>query len=423
MNWLHLSLLSATVFSSLFVAAQKTDGQKLPFESKNLDVSNKYAVLPYNRLVKSAGSVVTFGDPQLENHALDLCLLPGSGAIAVEHRTGMVIMKEGSGAIIGGLSYDTIAQYSGLNSTYSGITSFSSSGKTYICWSAAAGEQISSALMIAEWNGTQVTNVAHVSFNKVPPAELALPNQVIANVEGGEVYLYVTLNGNNQLVKLRFSDSKIVWTAATGVAPFGVCITGETAWVTNWAGPLVTDTTLETAGTPWGSSYTDPRTGSTKHGTVSAININTGQLQQELHVGLHPNAIIASPDKKYLYVANGNSDNISVIDVVASKVVDSINTGLFSKAYAYFGSSPNGLYIDPSTNRLYVANGMDNAIAVVQPGKYNGGQLVDSAVVKGFIPTEAYPSGIVISGGKLYVTNLEAKGARVISEATDLKTP
>ena len=219
MNVLHIFQLSLLTLLSIGVSAQHKDEQKLPFETKNLDVTKKYAVMPYNRLVKSAGAVVTFGDPELENHALDICLLPGEGKVVVEHRTGIVVMKEGSGEIIASWTYDSIPQYSGLSSTYSGITSFKSGGRTFICWSAAAGEQVNSALMIAEWKGKQITNLAHISFMKIPPAQLALPNQVVANLEDGELYLYVTLNGNNQLAKLRFKDSKIMWTAATGVAP------------------------------------------------------------------------------------------------------------------------------------------------------------------------------------------------------------
>ena len=423
MNLLQSLILGTLLLPVQETFAQRKDSQKLPFENKNLDPTNKYAVLPYNRLVKSAGEVISFGDPDLENHAMDLALIPGEGNVVVEHRTGIVVLKEGSGAILSSWEYDSIPQYAGLSSTYSGITSFKTGNKTMFCWSAAAGDQVSSALMIAEWTGKQIVNVAHISFNKVPPAHLALPNQVIANTEGGELFLYVVLNGNNQLVKLRFADSKTVWTAPTGVAPYGICITGNTAWVTNWAGPLVTDTTKETAGTPWGSSYTDPRTGATRHGTVSLIDITNGQTQDEIHVGLHPNAIIATPDNRYIYVANGNSDNISVIDVASRKLIDSLNTGLFSKAYQYFGSSPNGLFFDSTSGILYVANGMDNAVAVVKPATYNGDKIADSAVVKGFIPTEAYPSGIVIHRKRLYVTNLEAKGARVLAYAVELKTP
>jgi YVTN family beta-propeller protein len=235
-------------------------------------------------------------------------------------------------------------------------------------------------------------------------------------------YLYVVLNGNNQCIKIRFPDKKIIWQSNTGVAPFGICIVRNKAYITNWGGPLVTDTTKEFAGTPWGSAYTNPVTGGTAKGSLSVIDLTTGSLVDELPLGLHPTAIINSPDKRLLYVANGNSDYISVIDVNKETVVDSIDIGLFSKQYAYYGSSPGALQIDSSGTTLYVANGLDNAVAVIplrnwQEGQNGNGAKGTGNSVAGYIPTEAYPSGIILSRNRLYVTNLEAKGARVLSDA------
>ena len=88
----------------------------------------------------------------------------------------------------------------------------------------------------------------------------------------------------------------------------------------------------------------------------------------ELVLGLHPDAIVKSNDGQFLYIANGNSDYVSVVDVKKEKVIDSIQTGLFSKQYHYYGSSPDALLLDSVTGTLYVANGMDNAIAVIKLG-------------------------------------------------------
>ena len=44
---------------------------------------------------------------------------------------------------------------------------------------------------------------------------------------------------------------------------------------------------------------------------------------------MHPNAVVASPDKKFVYIANGNSDHVSVIDAQKLQVIDSIYVGLF----------------------------------------------------------------------------------------------
>ena len=69
------------------------------------------------------------------------------------------------------------------------------------------------------------------------PAPLSLPNDVAVQMESNEPFLYVVLNGNNQLAKIRFADRTTVWTAPVGVAPFGVALAGNRAFVTNWGGP------------------------------------------------------------------------------------------------------------------------------------------------------------------------------------------
>lgn len=399
---------------------QQATGYKLPFENRTLQNSNPFAILPYNRLVKSAGKVITYGDSSVENHALDICPLPDKRAVAVEDRYGIAIISTSSNAIVERWSYNKSQKWKDYISTYSGIVSFQFNNKTFVAWGAVAGSR--SALLIAEWNGKKITDVSGIEFEKVAPADLALPNQVIANNEEGILYLYVVLNGNNQLVKIQFDERKIVWAIPTGIAPYGLCAAGKKIYVTNWAGPLVTDTTLENAGTPWGSAYTDPGTGATKQGSVSIISAEDGRLIDELQTGLHPTAIIKSANNNFLFIANANSDYVSVINVDKARVVDSIRIGLFSKQYAFFGSSPNALWLDSTSNTLYVANGMDNAVAVVQLNKNILPGSANYARIKGYIPTEAYPSGIVLINHHLYVTNLEAKGSRVLFPSKEFKT-
>ncbi|MES1221634.1 MAG: alkaline phosphatase family protein, partial [Bacteroidota bacterium] len=401
--------------------SQKTSGEKFPYEKKVLQSNRRFSVMPYNRLIKSAGTVITYGDPSLENHALDLCILPDKKNIVIEDRYGIAIFNVQSNKIAQRWVFTQENEWKDLLSTYSGITSFVYKGKTFIAWGAAGGSN--SAIMIAEWDGKKINNISGIKFQKTEPADLALPNQVITNTEDGVLYLYTVLNGNNQLVKINFDDKKIAWTTTTGVAPYGLCIASGNVYVTNWAGPQVTDTTLENAGTPWGTAYTNPVTGAVKEGSLSVFDISTGALKKEITVGLHPNAIVKTTDERFLYIANANSDNISVVDVEQEKVIDTISTGLFSKNYSFCGSSPNGLFLDSNSNTLYVANGMDNAIAVVKTGNYNSGKIISEAKLTGYIPTEAYPSGVIILNQRLYVTNLEAKGSRVLSETNMIKQP
>ena len=416
--------LAGTVlfFITAGLAQKAKTGYRSSFDDSSLNNKGAISIMPYNRLVKSAGKTITYGSPSAENHSLDICVLPGNTHIAVEHRYGIIVINTKTNLVEGKWNFNADTAYKSLSSTYSGITSFTYDHKTYISWGACGSVKngARSAIMIAEWNGKAIGNVSGIFVDKLPPAGLAIPNQVVANSEDGVLYLYAVLNGNNQLLKIRFSDRKIMWTAATGVAPYGVSIINNKAYVTNSAGFIVTDTTRENAGTPWGSAYTNPSTGATLEGSLSIINTSNGEAMHELPLGLHPNAIIKSPDNAYLYITNGNSDNISVIDVKKEILADSIAVGLFAEHKVYYGSSPNALFIDSSGTTLYVANGLDYAIAVVKLGKAVSQSGLGKSEVKGYIPTEAYPGSVMVHNGNIYVANIEAKGARVLNDVKDI---
>lgn len=112
-------------------------------------------------------------------------------------------------------------------------------------------------------------------------------------------------------------------------------------------------------------------------------------------------------------MANGNSDYVSVLDAQSQQVTDSIFVGLFNRGNGYIGSTPNALAINPEGTTLYVANGLDNAVCVVELGRKASAAGGTDHRIKGYIPTQAYPSGLVLTNQELYVTNLEAVGARI----------
>lgn len=416
---LFLAFLFTIPFS--WLTAQKTAKFRAGYEDSTLQEESPYTVMPFNRLVRSAGKVITFGDPRQENHALDFSVLPDGRHVAVEDRYGVTVVDGGTREIINQWKYrdDPSSQVKGLMSTYSGIKSFTYNGQVYLVWS--AGTTHSSALMTAIWDSTGIGKVSALPMTAVAPAAAALPNDIAVQVEGGVPYIYVVLNGNNQLLKIRFPDQQVVWTAPTGVAPYGLRIVGNKIYVTNWAGPIVTDSSLEYAGTPWGSAYTNPVTGGTARGSLSVIDAQSGSLLKELTLGLHPNAIVSSPDSLFLYICNGNSDNVSVVDVRRGEVVDSIPVGLFSGSITYYGSSPNALAVDQSGTNLYVTNGFDNAVCVVSLGAGLSANGRGKTSVRGYIPTEAYPGGIILLGNELYVANIEAKGSRVLTQVHEMK--
>ncbi len=374
-------------------------------------------LLPYNRILHSAGEVIRFGNPDLENHALDVAVLSEDGMLVIEDRYGVLAVDAVSKKIISRWSFTDVAAYKNYMSTYSGIKSFTESGKTWIVWSAAERDGGHAAMMIAEWeNGFK--NIATIPIETIAPAANALPNEIEVATEKDGLYLYVVLNGNNELLKIRWSDKMVVWRTPTGVAPYGVALANGNIYVTNWAGATATDSTKERAGVPWGLAYTDPRTGATASGSVTVFEPANGKPSKQIMVGLHPNAIKTADNGKYVFVANGSSDVISVISTKTNTVVENIAVGLLKGKYSLQGSTPNGLSLSADNSILYVANGVDNAVAVVQLGnKASALGKAASSKVTGYVPTEAYPSGIKIIKDQLVVSNLESDGANVINSS------
>jgi YVTN family beta-propeller protein len=412
----------------IFTSCHTANSKKNVSESSQASMRTKYddstltnnilpVLMPYNRIIDPAGKVISFGDPNEENHSMDVKLIPGSSLLAVEDRYGIALIDTQKSSVVARWAYNDDPQFKGLMSTYSGLKVLQSNGETQIFWSAAVSKSRNSKSLVlqAVWDGKKIVIKNSFSFDPKSPSPLALPNDLAINNESGVNYLYVVLNGNDQLVKINLNNNQTVWTKETGVAPYGITITQHKIFVSNWAGPQPTDTlNKETAGVPYGKTYIDPKTGATSQGTVSVF-LPDGSLVKEIPVGLHPNAVINSPDEKFIYVANGNSDYISVISADNLQKRDTISVKLVQGKKSFIGDTPNALAINAQGTTLYVANGLDNAVAVIRLGVNAATRGSGKNVVEGFIPTEAYPGGLALDGNNLFVTNLEGEGARVSS--------
>jgi hypothetical protein len=300
---------------------ERVNHSGIRYDDTTLFAEKSPYLMPYNRVIDGVGTSINFGSPDVENHSLDIAMIPQSRLVVVEDRYGIAVFDVDKTELVSRLSFTETPQYKNALSSFSGIKAVVFKDSTYIFWGAGVREKSDSYVMQAVWDGQKLRLVQAFPFKALPPATLALPNEVSVQEENGDLFLYTVLNGNNQIAKVKVSNQEVVWTAPTGVAPLGLNVVGDKAFVTNWAGPLTNPTDgFETAGVPWGSAYINPKTGAISRGTVSVFDIKTGQLTTEINVGLHPNAVISSPDKQFVYVANGNSDYISVISTQSLSV-------------------------------------------------------------------------------------------------------
>ncbi|GIV16058.1 MAG: phosphoesterase [Armatimonadota bacterium] len=216
---------------------------------------------------------------------------------------------------------------------------------------------------------------------------------------------YVALSRNNSLAVVDLQEDKVVTQIPVGVAPFAVKVSadGRRAYVSNWGGrhPRTGEKTAPSSGT---LALIDTR-GVASSGTVSVVDLQTRTVIAEIEVGLQPSGLALDGVHNRLYVANANSDTVSVIDTASLQVVETISVR--PDASLPFGSMPNALALTPDGNRLFVANGGNNAVAVIRIDHQR-----KRSRLEGFIPAGWYPGAVLTDGKRLFVANIKGLGSR-----------
>jgi YVTN family beta-propeller protein len=348
-------------------------------------------IVPTNQVLEPAGFQVEFpGRPT------DLALSPDGALLAVMNSRDLVLIRVEDRAIMQTLPLP------GGGHAFVGIV-----------W-ARDGSEIFSSSAASVVNRIKVERGA-ASFG--PAIALPGPGAVSNPVPAGLALsadgatLYVCLSRNNTLGVVDVRSGELKAQIPVGVAPYAVALAGGKAYVSNWGGrhPAPGERNADSSGTP---TLIDPVTGVAASGTVSVVDLAQGKEETSIAVGLHPCGLALSRDGKQLFVANANSDTVSVIDTATNQVVETIEV---APAEALpFGSAPNALALGADGSTLYVANGGNNAVAVVRLGALAGASGAQSAsVVEGFIPTGWYPGSVVVtaSGKTIIVANVKGVGS------------
>lgn len=228
----------------------------------------------------------------------------------------------------------------------------------------------------------------------------ALPGKAAYSADGKS--LYVPLNGQNTVVAMDPTTGAVSQTWQVGIAPREVSVVGGKLYVSNEGGRRAAagDKTMTSYGT---DVPADGYKGTSTNGTLSVIDTaNPSSNPTTINVGLHPTNLYLSGST--LYVANTNSDTISVVDTRKNKVVQTIDTQPWSSSTT--GYAPTGITL--VGNRLLVTLGRANAVAVYGVSK----NAQDPARYIGLLPTDYYPSNIANVDGKVVVTNTRGIDAR-----------
>ena len=216
------------------------------------------------------------------------------------------------------------------------------------------------------------------------------------------------MSRNNSVGIVNLAGRKLESEIPVGIAPYTVVLHGQKAYVTNWGGRRPRDG--EKTGPTSGSRVlVDPKTGVASSGTVSVIDCASRRVVREINVQLHPCEMALSPDGSRLYVANANSDTVSVIDTRSDTVTDTLSVK--PMAELPFGCAPKALAGSSDGGTLYVCNGGNNAVAVID---------LSSKRVTGVDCTGWYPGAIAVRDNVLYVGN--TKGVVAITTETSKRS-
>lgn len=301
----------------------------------------------------------------------------------------------------------TKQQQVNIPSTYSGLAWAPGGTRFYI----SGGED--DRIYIYKWNGTQyVPDAPFILLGHNSNANAAFPN-----------YDGSILKGTNAAKTVTFGGASLIVGGAV-VAGFGLSRDGKTLVAANFENDSISivDTTSRTVvneikffspgGTvaqgefPYDVKVLSNEDGSAKTAFVTsqrddqvmAVDL-ASETVNAIAVGDQPNRMALSKDQKTLYVVNGNSDTVSVIDTGTQQVVKTIS--LSRPGDPYKGADPNSVSLSPDEQTLYVTLGFENAVAVVD---------VDHGFVRGRIPTGWYPTSVSVKpdGSRLYVCTFKS---------------
>ena len=367
-------------------------------------------VVPTNQVLSPAGKQVAFS-----GRPTDVALSPDGRWLAVLERGHVVIIDPQSGTLVSRAKHAS-GSYAGIVFTPGGKRLLASNIRGSIgVFSVGDDGQLTAEMPISlpvsagankENAANSETGPQSPTRQPLPPAadvKNAVPIGLALDSQGKS--LWVVLNLRNSLAQIELESGQIVREIPVGSAPYGVVLIGDKAYVSNWAGrhPGPKDTAAASGdGSP---VRVDPKRFIASDGSVSVVDLKAGKELTQIVVGLHPAGIIATPDGRYVLVANANSDTVAIIDTQKNQVVETIGTRPAENRL--FGSSPSALAISADGQTLYVSNGTNNAVAVIafEPGKSR---------LLGCIPTGWYPAGIVLDEQRkaLYVANVKGIGSR-----------
>jgi DNA-binding beta-propeller fold protein YncE len=414
MNILHILRLAAILVplitaSSLSLAGEPGEGQESPtagqprIEPGNYDKlrvgdgDNGGAVVPTNQVVSPLGVQVG-----LRGRPTALAISPDRRWLGVLSHDRLLLVD---------LDAKTIRDSARHPGSFTGIV-FAPDGKqlfaSNVHGTVDAFVVDGAGKLKRSWSVRPKAHGKDESKNTVPAGLAVVSPAGLAVVSpGGHAggRLWAVLNLGNTLAEIDLPSGRVLREIAVGNAPLDVACAAGKLYVSNWAGrrPERGDTTGPSGVAP--PVRVDPRCHIAAEGSVSVVDPLRGQVIRELVVGPHACGMSATADGRFVCVACANADTVAVIDTRRDEIVETISTRPAPELL--LGSAPNALVFDREGKTLYVSNGANNAVAVIDFDPPH-------SRLAGCLPAGWYPAGLVLDEKRqtLCVANVKGLGWR-----------
>ncbi len=394
-------LIVAVLLGMISCRKEKSDTERVGLAGENR------TVLPVNQVLKPTGTLIPL--PGLRPQAL--ALSPDGRLLAVSGKTSeLVIIDPESGTIIQQVVLPSEDQTEPLPDS-SSTNILEPDRKGQVSYTGLIFSPDGHSIYLSNVNGSIKVFTVTEDDMVMPSYSIPLPladaprrkNQIPAGLtfsKDGQ-RLYVCGNLSNHLLEIDIDTNQVMCTFDVGVAPYDVVHVDNKAYVSNWGGRQPRPGDLTGPAGRGTVVKVDPVTHIANEGSVSIIDLASGSTK-EILVHLHSSALAVSPDGRYIVCANAASDNLSVIDTQSDTVVETIWVKV--NPADLFGASPNALCFSSDGQSLFIANGTQNAVAVVH---FNPKDRESELL--GLIPVGWFPGAVCFDAERqtLYVANIK----------------
>jgi YVTN family beta-propeller protein len=338
--------------------------------------------LPSKQILRAAGQQLQFG-----GRPVDLAISPDGKTVCIKNMANLLVVDAASWTLRQTLNYPA------SGASMHGIAFSPNGSHVYVT---GAGNELYDWLIAADGTATFSRTISLPGNSD--PCGIA--------ISGDGTKAYVCLSIPNQLAVVNLSSGTVSQQIGVGIAPWDVVVSpdGSTAYVSDWGGRFPTggDLTATSAGTP---VVIDNR-GVAASGVVSFVNLVSGAESGQVATGLHPSDLALTQEGGTLFVANANSDTVTVVNTLTKAVKETI---LIRPDSTFpYGSASDGLSLSKDEKNLFVASAGNNGVAVVElPNAQHTNSLL-----QGFLPTDWYPGAVISDSNCLYTANVKGLGSR-----------